>query len=193
MDATTVTFLVVGGVGVALLVIALVIGDIADVGHPDADGPFSLPAIAAFVGGGGFVGAIPAALLPEALPAVVRVLLSAAIGAAGALPLAWGAIRMSAALMHMSTDRTLTQADALGATGTVITAIPAAGFGEVRLHLAGQWIKFSARADRPLPAGTPIFVTAAPSPTAVEVVSTADETPGTEPTAPPDPPARTEK
>ena len=67
MDATTLTFLVVGGVGVALLMVALVVGEVADVGLPDADGPFSLPAIAAFVGGAGFVGAIPAALLPDTL------------------------------------------------------------------------------------------------------------------------------
>ena len=177
MDATTLTFLVIGGVGVALLLVALLVGEVADFGHPDADGPFSLPAIAAFVGGAGFVGAIPAALLPDALPTVLRVVISAAVGVLGALPLAWGALRMSAALMHMSTDRTITQSDVLGATGTVVTAIPAAGYGEVRLHLAGQWIKYAARADAPIPAGTPNFVTDTPSATSVEVVSTADRNP----------------
>ena len=50
MDATTLTFLVVGGIGLALVLIALVVGEIGDFGHPDADGPFSLPAIASFVG-----------------------------------------------------------------------------------------------------------------------------------------------
>ena len=97
----------------------------------------------------------------------------AAIGIAGALPLAWGAIRLSAALMHMSTDRTLTESDVRGATGTVITPVPAVGFGEVRLRLAGQSLKYAARSDVPLPAGTPIYVTATLSPTSVEVVSTA--------------------
>jgi hypothetical protein len=176
MDATTLTFLVIGGVGVALLLVALLVGEIADFGHPDADGPFSLPAIAAFVGGAGFVGAIPAALLPEATPSALRVLISAAIGIVGALPLAWGAVRMSAGLMHMSTDRTLTQTDVLGATGTGVTAIPGSGYGQVRLMLAGQWLTYSARSDAPLAAGTPIFVTETLSATSVEVVSTADRT-----------------
>ena len=48
-----------------MLIVALVIGEIGDFRHPDADGPFSLPAIAAFIGGIGFVGAIPAELRPK--------------------------------------------------------------------------------------------------------------------------------
>lgn len=176
MDAVTLTFLVVGGVGIALLVIALFVGEIGDFGHPDADGLFSLPAIAAFIGGAGFVGAIPAALLAGHLGTAPTTLIAAAIGIAGALPIAWGAIRMSASLVHMRTDRTLTESDVLGATGTVITAIPAVGFGEVRLRLAGQDLKYSARSGTPLPRGTPIFVIGTPSPTSVEVVSTADRT-----------------
>ncbi|HET8589352.1 MAG TPA: hypothetical protein VFM01_06930 [Nakamurella sp.] len=187
MDSTTLTFLVVGGIGVALLVIALVVGELGDFGHPDADGPFSLPAIAAFIGGAGFVGAIPAALLPTSIPDGWRILISLAIGLAGAIPIAWGAIRLSAALVHMSTDRTLTESDVLGATGTVITAIPRSGFGEVRVHLAGQHLKYFAKSATPLPAGTPIFVTASTSPTSVEVVSTADPGPTSATGPDPDP------
>lgn len=174
MDATTLTFLVVGGIGLALVLVALIVGEIGDFGHPDADGPFSLPAIASFVGAAGFIGAIPAAILPDTLPAVLRIVISLAIGVAGAIPVAWGAIRLSAALVHMSTDRTLTETDLLGATGTVITAIPAAGLGEVRLTLAGQPLKYFARSQTALPVGTPIFVTGTPSATSVEVISTAD-------------------
>lgn len=174
MDSTTLTFLVVGGLGVALLLVALLAGEIGDIGHPDADGPFSLPAIAAFIGGAGFIGAIPAALLPTDIPSGLRILISLAVGLVGAIPIAWGAVRLSAALVHMNTDRTLTESDLLGATGTVITAIPRSGFGEVRLHLAGQDLKYFAKAETPLPSGTPIFVTASTSSTSVEVVSTAD-------------------
>ena len=55
--------------------------------------------------------------------------------------------------------------------------MPSPGFGEVRLSLAGQQLKFSARSDVPLPAGTPVYVVEALSDTAVEVVSTAPERP----------------
>jgi hypothetical protein len=68
-----------------LLVAALFVGEIADFGHADADGPFSLPAIAAFIGGVGFVGAIPAALL-DGMSTVPRLLISLLIGVLGALP-----------------------------------------------------------------------------------------------------------
>ena len=52
---------------------------------------------------------------------------------------------------------------------------------EVRLTVAGQQLKFSARSDVPLLAGTPVYVVEALSDTAVEVVSTAtDALPGSE-------------
>ncbi|AZI59168.1 hypothetical protein EH165_14485 [Nakamurella antarctica] len=49
MDAMTTTFLVVGGLSVVILLISVVIGDVAHFGA-DADGPFSLPALAGFFG-----------------------------------------------------------------------------------------------------------------------------------------------
>lgn len=91
MDPLTLTFLVVGGIGIVLLVVALVVGEVGDFGHPDADGPFSLPAIAAFIGGMGFVGAIPAALIGDSLPTALAVLISVLIGLLGALP--WPGVR----------------------------------------------------------------------------------------------------
>lgn len=172
MDQVTFVFLVIGGVGLILLIVALVIGEIADFGHADADGPFSLPAIAAFIGGIGFVGAIPAALL-DGLATTPRVLISAAIGVAGAIPIAWGAIRLTAGLMRMNTDPTLSERDLIGRLGQVITAIPAGGFGEVRLSVGGQALKYNARSAEALPAGTPIYVIDTPTATSVEVVSTA--------------------
>lgn len=173
MDSLTWALLITGGVGVALLVIALVLGEILNLGHVDADGPFSLPAIAAFVGGAGFVGALAASLLPGGITGGGRVVASVGIGLVGATPLAYGAIRLTRGLMGMRTDGTLTDTDLLGAQGTVITAIPGTGYGEVRLTVGGHQLKYSARAPEPLPAGTPVFVTDALSATAVEVVSTA--------------------
>src|SRR5690606_32594511 len=46
MNAATVTFLLIGGIGLVLLVVSLFLGDL----DADADGPFSLPSVAGFVG-----------------------------------------------------------------------------------------------------------------------------------------------
>lgn len=179
MDPTAVTFLVIGGIGVAVLVLSLVVGELGDlgIGSADADGPFSVPAIAALVGGVGFGGAAASALLPDALPDVVGVLLAVLVGLAVAVPLAWAAIRLARALKDMPTAETLTRHHLVGAQGVVVSAVPSPGFGEVRLAVAGQQLKLSARSDVPLPTGTPVYVVDAISDTAVEVVSTAPDQP----------------
>jgi len=167
-------FLLVGALGVLVLILSLFAGEFGDA---DADGPFSVPAIAALLGGIGFGGAAATAVLPEALPDVATALLSVAVGLAVAVPLAWGAVRLSRALKDMPTQETLTRHHLIGAQGVVISAVPSPGFGEVRLSLAGQHLKYAARSDLPLPTGTPIYVVDTLSDTAVEVVSTAPELP----------------
>ena len=47
MSAVTVTFLLIGGIGLALLAVSLFLGDVLHLGHPDAAGPFSVPSVAA--------------------------------------------------------------------------------------------------------------------------------------------------
>jgi membrane protein implicated in regulation of membrane protease activity len=168
-------FLLVGALGIVVLLLSLFAGEIGEFGHPDADGPFSVPAIAAMLGGVGFGGAAASAVLPEALPDPATALLASAVGLAVAVPLAWGAVRLSRALRDMPTQETLTRHHLLGAQGVVITPVPSPGFGEVRLSLAGQHLKFAARSDAPLPAGTPVYVVEALSDTAVQVVSTAPD------------------
>ena len=177
MDATAVTFLVIGGIGAGVLVLSLLVGEIGGALHlsADADGPFSVPAIAALIGGIGFGGAAAVAVLPDGLSDAVTVLIAVVVGLAVAIPLAWAAIRLSRSLQNMPTQETLTRDHLVGAQGVVISSVPAAGFGEVRLVLAGQQLKFSARSDVPLPTGTPVYVTEALSDTAVEVVSTAPD------------------
>ena len=170
-------FLLVGVLGLVVLVLSLFAGEFGEFGDADADGPFSVPAIAALVGGIGFGGAAATAVLPEALPDVVAVLLALVVGLAVAVPLAWGALRLSRALQDMPTQETLTRHHLVGAQGVVISAVPSPGFGEVRLSLAGQHLKYAARSDVPLPTGTPVYVVEALSDTAVEVVSTAPELP----------------
>lgn len=173
VDPVTVGFLVAGAIGAGLLLLALVVGDLLHLGDVDADGPFSFPAIAALIGGAGFAGAAASSLLPVE-DDTTRGLLSGAIGVVAALPLAWFAVRFSRSLMNMSTDRTITDADVAGALGVVITRIPADGYGEVRIRLGGQDIKYSARSDRTLDRGAQIFVVQALSSTSVEVVGIDD-------------------
>lgn len=173
MDPITLVFLGVGLFGVVLLLISLVVGDLLHLALGDVDGPFSFPALAALVGGAGFIGAIPAALLTD-LSTTPRVLVATAVGVVGALPLAWGAIRLTAGLTRMPTDRTLTDQDLVGRLGRVISSIPAGGLGEVSVAVGGQSLKYHARSAEPIPAGTPVYVTETISATAVEVVSTAD-------------------
>jgi hypothetical protein len=170
-------FLVVGVVGLVVLLLSLFAGELGDLGFGDvdADGWFAVPAIAALLGGVGFGGAAATALLSENLPDAVTALLALAVGLAVAVPLAWGAVRLSRALTDMPTQETLTRHHLVGAQGVVVSAVPGAGFGEVRLALAGQQIKFSARSHVPLATGTPVYVVEALSETAVEVVSTAPE------------------
>ncbi len=167
-------FLVIGALGLVVLVLSLFVGEF-DLGLGDADGPFSVPALAALLGGIGFGGAAATSLLPADLPDAVAALLALAAGLVVAVPLAWGAIRLSRALTDMPTQPTLTRHSLVGAQGVVVSAVPSPGLGEVRLTLAGQQLKYSARSDVPLPTGTPVYVVEAISETAVEVVSTAPE------------------
>ncbi|UOY00602.1 NfeD family protein [Blastococcus sp. PRF04-17] len=169
-------FLVLGAVGLVVLLASLFVGELGElgIGDVDADGWFSVPVLAAGLGGVGFGGAAAVSVLPEALPEAISVL-AVLVGVAVAVPLAWGAVRLTRALEDMPTSETLTRHHLVGAQGVVLSAIPSGGFGEVRLSLAGQHLKFSARSHEPLRAGTPVYVVDALSDTAVEVVSTAPD------------------
>lgn len=166
MSAVTTVFLVVGGAGIAVLAISLLIGDVLHFGHPDVDGPFSLPAVAGFVGAFGLAGAVGSRLGDGQAVAIVAAVL---IGLLAAVPTAWFTIRLARAATSMPTDATPTRADFVGTTGVVVTPIPAEGYGEVRVQLAGQPVKLNARAERPMALGTQVLVIDAPSSTSVIV------------------------
>jgi membrane protein implicated in regulation of membrane protease activity len=168
-------FLVVGALGLLVLVVSLFVGELGELGLGDADGPFSVPALAALLGGIGFGGAAAVSVLPDGLPDAATVLLAVAAGLVVAVPLAWTTLRLSRALRDMPTQETLTRHHLVGAQGVVVSAVPSTGYGEVRLALAGQHLKFAARSDLALPPGTPVYVVQALSDTAVEVVSTAED------------------
>ncbi len=187
MGAVAGTFLVIGGFALLLLVLSLLGGRVhmghlhlghlhighlhlghASAGHGGTE--LSLPVMAGFLGAFGFGGAIVASLLPGS--GAITLLAAIAVGLLAAVPTAWLAGRLVNAAINISTDGTLTSNDLIGSMGVVITPVPVGGYGEVRLAIAGQQIKFNARSDQPLALGTRVFVISVPSPTSVLVEPT---------------------
>ena len=191
MGGIVVTFLALGGFALLLLVLSMIgsthIGHLhvghlhldhfhlghlhlghAHAGHSGTE--LSLPVISGFLGAFGFGGAIAATLAGgHGGGALVAGLV---VGLLAAVPTAFLAGKLVNAAMNMSTDATLTSADLVGVSGVVMTPVPAGGYGEVRLAVAGQQLKFNARSDQPLARGTRIFVIEVPSPTSVLVEAT---------------------
>jgi membrane protein implicated in regulation of membrane protease activity len=174
VNGVTLAFLVIGGIGLAVLVVSLLVGDLLHFGHPDADGPFSLPAVAGFIGAFGFIGAIGAELAPD--DSTWELLAGGIAGLLAAVPTAWLATRLARAAMNMRTDATPTKGDLVGTMGVVVTPIPVTGYGEVTVSLGGLPLKVNARADHAIPRGARVFVIEAPSSTSVIV----EETPAIE-------------
>ncbi|MEV0991845.1 TOBE domain-containing protein [Streptomyces sp. NPDC049949] len=161
-------FLGLGIGGIVLLAVSLVLDGVVEGAFDGVldglfDGWLSLPVVAGFVSMLGFTGAIvlgSTGLGPGAAAA------AGTLAGAGASWLAW---RLSRALLRDRSAVAPHQDDLLGSTGTVVTAIPAGGYGEVLLRLAGQPVKYAAQADTPLTRGAEVWVTAAPSSTSVTV------------------------
>lgn len=157
-------FLIIGAIGVALALVALVVGDVLD-GFLNLDALdsdlFSISSISAFVGAFGFGGALGLSLVDNMAVAVASGLVIGALAA-------WGAVWLTRRLKH-DTRHTFRSGSLVGHPARVITAIPADGFGEVRLVAGGHVRKFSARADQAIESGTEVWVSGIVSPTAVEV------------------------
>ncbi|MCN0153240.1 hypothetical protein [Salinispora arenicola] len=167
MAMGTPIFLIIGAIGVAVLVLALISGDLLQFGQPDFDGPVSTEAVAGFASAFGFGGAIASELLDARTSGMVA--LAVAGGVLAAVPTAWVAARLGRAARNMPTDPTPTRTDVVGALGRVVTPVPVDGYGEVRVQVAGAPVKFNARADRPIPVGAQIFVVEALTDTSVHV------------------------
>ena len=162
-------FLIIGAVGVALVLMALVVGDVLDgLFHFDALGGdlFSLSSIAAFVGAFGFGGAIGLALLDNTFFASLVGIVTG--GAA-----AFGAYKVTQALKSGESAASFRPDSMIGHTGRVITAIPEGGYGEITISVGGHVRKISAKSPVALSAGDEVWVSSNLSPTAVEVTSTA--------------------
>ncbi|MFI9527076.1 hypothetical protein [Micromonospora rosaria] len=163
----TLIFLIIGAVGVVVLALALLGTELFDALGGDVDGPVSVEVVAGFTGAFGFGGAIVNELLGAGSPTLIAA--AAGGGAVAAIPTAWLASRLSRAARNMRTDPTPTRDHLVGALGLVVTPVPADGYGEVRVRVAGQPVKLNARADRPIPVGTQIFVVQTLSETSVHV------------------------
>jgi membrane protein implicated in regulation of membrane protease activity len=196
--SAVVVFLIIGGFALLLLVLSLLGGGHLHLGHfhvghlhlghlhlghahlghaggghgggGNGGAELSLPVIAGFLGAFGFGGAIVESLLPGR--GGTGLLIAVVVGLLAAVPTGWLAGRLVNAAMNMSTDATLTSNDLVGTVGVVITPVPVGGYGEVRLSVAGQQIKFNARSDQPLALGTRVFVIEVPTPTSVLVEPT---------------------
>lgn len=158
-------FLIIGGIGVLLALVALVIGDVLDGAlHLDAldSDLFSISSVSAFVGAFGFGGALGLALIDNT---VIAVLVGLLIGVTAA----YGAVRLTRALRHDDGRASFRTESLIGHPARVITAIPPAGFGEVTLSTGGHVRKFSACSGQAIPSGSEVWVSGIVSPTAVEV------------------------
>jgi membrane-bound ClpP family serine protease len=165
------TFLVIGIVGLLLVGISLVLGDIFD-GVFDilAGDVFSSAVIGGFVSAFGFGAAVMQGI---GTPAVVSV----PVGIGAGVLVGWLAWWLTKLVKDGGSDATLTTDDALGRSGRVISAIPADGFGAVRLMVGGHSVQLNARAEAPIEPGTEVHVTEVLSPTAVRVSPVWNELP----------------
>lgn len=158
------TFVVVGIVGAALVVLTLLFGDLLDGVLEGVDlggGIFSTPVIGGFLAAFGLAGALTVGALGAVAAALVGVVAGLVLGAA-----TFGFTRR---VMTMSTDATPRTADLVGRRGRVLVRVPEGGYGQVRVPYLGQQFQLSARATTPLQAGADVVVVEVLSATAVLV------------------------
>ncbi len=156
-------FLVVGAVGVVLLLVALVVGDVLDGALEGLSaGFFSTEALAGFLGALGFGGAIALETTGStSLAVVIGLVLGVLLGALAA--------RASRFLHGDGKGDTVRTADMVEKIGSVVSAIPEGGFGVVSISVGGHLTRLNARSSAAVPAGTQVSVTQVISPTAVQV------------------------
>ncbi|WP_328340984.1 hypothetical protein OG873_21110 [Streptomyces violaceus] len=159
-------FLGLGIAGIVLLALSFVLDGVLEGlldGVAVVDGLLSLPVIAGFLSMFGFSGAI--VMGATGLGPVGATV----IGVPAGVLTGWFAYRLSQALMRDSSGAAPRDTDLIGASGSVVTAIPAEGYGEVMVHLAGQPMKFAAKSPVAVARGADIWVEQALSQSAVSV------------------------
>ena len=151
--------------GLVALAAGVLLDGALDLGalSPDTGGWFSLPALGGFVAVLGFTGILASSLgLATGGAAVLGVV-------AGALA-AWGVVRLTRLLRDGDVDGITSREQLIGTTATVVSDVPADGYGEVSVVLAGAQSKFSARSEGAvITRGTEVLVLSVLSDTAVLV------------------------
>ncbi len=161
------TVLVLLGVlGLAVVLAGLLLGDLLD-GAVDGVVPGDLapgatPAAGAAVAAFGFGGAL--ALRGAELSAGV----SLALATAGAVVVGLAAFLLARAVVGESAPAPA-GSDLYGLFGSLVTPVPAGGYGEATFVVRGDRRKLSARAEQPLPVGAPVYVLEVLSETSVLV------------------------
>ena len=179
-----VEFLIIGGIGLAVLVVALLIGDVLDLSGPlggmlDSD-VFSIASISAFTGAFGFGGAIAHELAGT-------LWVSVPVGIVMGLVFSYFTIWLTRKLKD-SSGATVNTSTMVGREARVLTAIPEDGYGQVTLSVGGHRQMLSAKATIPVDAGTRVWISNVLSATAVEVTPTDAITDGDADAPPPEPP-----
>jgi membrane protein implicated in regulation of membrane protease activity len=164
----TLVFLVIGGVGLAVLALGLIGGQLLGLLDVGIDATVSTETVAGFLGVFGFGSAVVSTVVQARTPGELA--LSAAVGLAAAVPATFLVARLSRAARDMPTDDTPSRSDLLGSLGVVVSPIPAAGYGEVRVRLGGHVFKLNARADQPIASGVQILVVEVPTDTSAVVI-----------------------
>lgn len=156
-------FLVIGGIGVVLLFVSLVAGDLLEGVFGGLGGDLlSGAALSAFVGAFGFAAALAyGASDSTGIAVVVGVVAGLLIGAFAS----WFSLR----LRQGGDESTVRTSELTGRVATVLTAIPAEGYGEVVIVAAGHRTKLNAKSIAPVDAGTKVTITSVLSATAVTV------------------------
>ena len=150
--------------GLTALLLGSLFDGVLDLGNlvPDA-GWFSLPAIGGFCAVLGFSGILATALgLPTAAALAIGLV-------AGSLAF-YAVLRLTRLLRRDDTEGATSREQLVGLTATVVSDVPADGYGEVTVVLAGTRSKFTARSEgAAIPRGTDVLVLEALSDTAVLV------------------------
>lgn len=165
-------FFVIGGVGIVLLLLALIVGDVLEgaLGFDGIDSLnaldsdiFSTAGVAGLLGGFGFAGAIGLALTDMMWVAI-------AVGLVIGVLLGWMAGKLTALLRQQGSGVAPRTHSLIGVEALVITAVPESGYGQVRLRHGGHTYTLNARAPVALDAGSRVWISGVLSATSVEVM-----------------------
>ncbi|TDE99078.1 hypothetical protein EXU48_02545 [Occultella glacieicola] len=156
-------FLIIGGVGIALLVVSLLLGEVLDGLFEGIGGDlFSGAALAGFLGVFGFAGALTLSLTDSVGLAILFGLLSG--GVVGALT-GWATLK----LREGGDEANVRTGDLVGSKASVVTAIPDGGYGEITMVASGHITRLNARSAGPVPSGASVTITGVLSATSVMV------------------------